>query len=117
MTPKAINVDLFNVEVAVWRTDKQRRKFLRSHGVKIERHNDACFSSAHMDVGPDGVAWFSMVIKDGATMATLAHECVHIADWLMDRFGIPTDVTNTEIRGYIVGHLFAGLRGMFGETV
>jgi len=74
----SISIDILNTEVAVWRTDKQRRKFLRSHGVEVERHNDACFSSAHMDVGPDGVAWFSMVIKDGATMATWAHECVHI---------------------------------------
>jgi len=112
----AISIDLFNTQVAVWRTDKQRRKFLRAHGVYAEKHNDACFSSAHVDVGADGVAWFSMVIKDGASMATWAHECVHIADWLMQRFGIPTDAGNTEIRGYLVGHLFAGLQEILGNS-
>lgn len=107
---RTISIDIFNSEVAVWRTDKQRRRFLRSQGIDAEKHNDFCFASAHMDIGPDGRAWFSMVIKDGATMATWAHECVHIADWMMQRLGIPTDASNTEIRGYLVGHLFAGLK-------
>ena len=105
-----IPLDVFNIEVAVFAKDKHRRKFLRGEGLSPEKHSDACFASAHMDVGPDGKAWFSMVIKPEATQATWAHECVHIADFLMDRLGIPTGAENTEIRAYIVGRLFAGLQ-------
>lgn len=104
-----IPLDLFHLEVAVFDRDKDRRKFLRSVGVGAEKHTAAAFASAHMDCGEDGVAWFSMVIKPDATKATWAHECVHIADFVMDRLGIPTDATNTEIRAYIVGRLFSGL--------
>jgi hypothetical protein len=50
-----------------------------------------------------------MVIKPVATKATWAHECVHIADFVMNRLGVPMGVRNTEIRAYLVAHLFAGL--------
>jgi hypothetical protein len=53
-----------------------------------------------------------MVIKPKATKATWAHECVHIADFVMNRLGIPMGVRNTEIRAYLVARLFAGLEEM-----
>jgi len=112
----AINIDVFHTQVGVFKSDKQRCKFLRGVGFSdVPAHNIAAFASAHMDVNDDGVAWFSMVIKPEATLAVLAHECVHIADWLMDRFGIPCGAENTEIRGYLVQHLFGEAQAMIGE--
>lgn len=107
---KVIHLDIFHLEVGVFTSDKDRRKFLRGQGIEAEKHSNAAFASAHMDVDPNGRAFFSMVIKPEATKATWAHECVHIADFVMDRLGIPTDVSNTEVRAYIVGRLFAGLQ-------
>lgn len=105
-----INVDVFHIQVAVYRSDKQRRKSLMAQGVEPAAANGAAYSTAHKDIGPDGQAWFGMVIKPEATLATWAHECVHIADWIMDHIGAPTDASNTELRGYLVGHLFKGLQ-------
>lgn len=105
----AITIDVFHTEVGVFSTDEDRRAFLKEQGCDAEEHDQACFASAHVDVDNQGRRWFSMVIKKNATIATKAHECVHIADWLMETLGIPTGAENTEVRGYLVGHLMNGL--------
>lgn len=110
-----IHVDVFNLQVAVYRTDEQRCATLRKHGVDPENVPGAAYATAHRDIGPDGQAWFGMVIKDEATLATWAHECVHIADYVMDHIGAPTDASNTEVRAYLVGHLFSGLQEALSE--
>jgi hypothetical protein len=109
----AIDVDVFHTQVAVFKSDKQRQKFLRGVGFSdVPKHSIATIAAAHMDVDSDGVAWFSMVIKPSASLAALAHECVHIADWIMERFGIPCGAENTEIRGYLVEHLFGAAHAL-----
>lgn len=107
-----ISVDVFNIEVGVFHDDAERVRALADVGVQAEPAGGAAWATAHKDVGPDGHAWFAMVIKPEATRATWAHECVHLSDWIMDHIGAPTDASNTEVRAYLVGHLFAGLEAM-----
>jgi hypothetical protein len=106
-----IHLDVFHVQVGVFKSDKKRRQHLKKYGFagKIERNEPACFGSTHLDIDDTGRGWFSMVIKPVANQSTWAHECSHMADFLMDRLGIPTDVSNTEVRAYLVGRLFSGL--------
>lgn len=108
----AITVDVFNIHVGVFRDDAMRVKALADAGVKAHPAEDAAWATAHRDIGPDGHAWFAMVIKPEANRATWAHECVHLADWIMDHIGAPTDAANTEVRAYLVSHLFAGLEAI-----
>lgn len=109
-----IPVDIFNLQVGVFRTDEQRVDAMRDLGVSAEPAAGAALATAHLDLDPEGQAWFGMVIKADATRATWAHECVHIADWIMEHHGIPTEAMNTEVRAYLVGHLFAGLERELG---
>lgn len=104
-----IHLDVFNLQVGVFSADADRIAFLREKGCEPVEHDQACFASAHLEVDSAGQRWFSMVIKPDATTATKAHECVHIADWMMETLGIPTGAENTEIRGYLVGHLLSSL--------
>lgn len=39
-------------------------------------------------------------------LATLAHECSHVADHLCTDRGIPINMDNTEVRAYILAYLF-----------
>lgn len=104
-----IRLDVFNIDVAVFYKEADRLETLRSVGVEPVEMPEAAWATAHKDEGPDGHAWFSMVLKPEATMASWAHECTHIADFVMDHLGIPCNAENTEIRSYLVGHLFNGL--------
>ncbi len=107
-----IDLAVFNLDVAVFASDEDRVAALRDEGCDVSEHDIAALASSHMDVAGDGSPRLSMVIKPVATTATWAHECVHIADFVMDRLGVPMGVENTEIRGYLVGHLFASLEEM-----
>ena len=109
---RTIYLDVFHVEVGVFRKDSARMAFLKSRGVDVVP-TGSCFGSAHMDKDAEGTPFFSMVLSKKATKATWAHECVHIADFLMGRLGIPTGARNTEVRAYIVGCLFDGLENLF----
>lgn len=107
-----IPLDVFNLEVAVFADDAARCAALREEGCDVPEYDQAALASSHLDAAGDGSPRLSMVIKPVATKATWAHECVHIADFVMHHLGIPMGVENTEIRGYLTGHLFAGLEEM-----
>jgi hypothetical protein len=109
-----INLDVFCLQVAVFDSEDDRVASLQDQGcVDVTRHESAAIASAHMDVTENGSPRLSMVIKPHARKSTWAHECVHIADFVMDRLGFPPGIENTEIRAYMVGHLFSGLQGIF----
>ena len=112
----SIMLDIFNLEVAIFRSEADRIECLRGEGCdNLSEHNPASISSAHLDMTRDGAPRLSMVIKPKATRATWVHECVHIADFVIDLLNLPTGVENTEIRAYMVGHLFAGLSEIIGS--
>lgn len=108
-----IPIDIFNLDVAVFAAEQDRLAALKDEGcANLAEHNEAALSSAHMDFTEAGGIRLSMVIKPTATKATWAHECVHIADFVMDYLSLPPGVENTEIRAYLVGHLFSRLEEM-----
>lgn len=111
-----IRLDIFCLDVAVFDNEDDRLACLRDQGCNdLTRHVEAAFASAHRDVTADGDVRLSMVIKDPRHKATWAHECVHIADFVMDYLSLPSGVENTEVRAYMVGHLFGGLQDIFAK--
>ena len=91
-------------------SEKSRLKRLRKEGcADLEKYDSAALASAHLDLTKKGEPRLSMVIKPHATKATWAHECSHVADFVCDVMGLPISIEATEVRAYIVGHLFAGL--------
>lgn len=105
-----IAIDLFSIDVAIFRSEKARHKVLRKQGCDdLDRHSDAALASAHRDFTASGQVRFSMVIKPEASLGTWAHECSHMADFILDHFHIPLGIENTEIRAYLIGYLFDNL--------
>lgn len=43
------------------------------------------------------------------TPERIAHECVHIANWVCERCGIALEYRNDEAFAYLVQHLFANI--------
>ena len=106
-----IPLDIFNLDVAVFKSEPDRLAQQRAQGCNdLTEHSSAALSSAHRDFTDAGNVRFAMVIKPEANKATWAHECVHIADFVIDHLGLPTAVEATEIRAYMVGHLFSHLQ-------
>jgi len=113
-----VRLDVFNLDIAVFDNDAERVEVALLEGcVDAEPQNSAAISSAHRDVTSSGEMRMSVVLKPRATYATWAHEAVHLADFVMDGMGMPTDVTNTELRAYLVGHIVACLHEIMPAPV
>jgi hypothetical protein len=111
-----ISLDIFNLDVAVFDNEDDRIAVLTDQGCHdLTRNDEAALASAHLDHTDSGSLRLAMVIKPHARKSTWAHECVHIADFVMNHHGVPTGVENTEIRAYMVGHLFSGLQDIFSK--
>jgi hypothetical protein len=110
----SIPIDVFNINVAVFASDADRVACLKEEGCDPVEHDIAALASAHMDEKPNGGARFSLVLKPDATKATWAHECSHMADFICHRLGMPISFDATEVRAYLIGHLFAHLEEMLG---
>ena len=108
------SLDIFNLEVAVFDNDAERVAFLTDEGCEPDGWDAGAIAHTHLDTTRGGSPRLTMVIKPHATEATIAHECVHIADFAMHALGIPTGFENTELRAYIVGHAFTEIMDVRG---
>lgn len=111
-----LDVGTFNVQVGVFQSVKNCVKYLRNLGCDPVHDTRACYGQARWDEDKDGVLWWSIVIEDDATTATVVHECVHMADFIMDKLGIPTGVKNTEVRAYLTADIFRGVMQILGRA-
>lgn len=102
---KYLHIDVFDTSIPVFTSDKARIKYIEKKGGNPQPINGKFRGAAPYDVVGDGGVIFSLILPKDAEISTWAHECVHVADLVMDYSGIPTGVKNTEIRAYIVGHL------------
>lgn len=112
-----IDIDVFNLQVAVFSKNKSRLKMLRKQGCNDPSASDeGAFASAHLDF-VNGSARLSMVLKPAASKSSWAHECSHIVDFIFNFLGIPPGIESTEIRSYLLGHLWSGLEKIMPEPV
>lgn len=101
MSFKAVEIAPFGIQAAVFESwDDASDYFAQAFGHQIQNVERFCAFCAKELI--DGSAWFFMVIPDDLPVWKLAHECVHLADFVMDEVGVPTDVSNSELRAYLV---------------
>lgn len=114
MTCGVIHVDVYSVDVTVFTSEQDRVSRLAELGIDVEYYHEAeaAFAHAHLDRSAAGEPRFTMVIKPDATIPTWAHECSHMADFILDTLGIPLTIENTEVRAYLVGYLMDSLLTM-----
>lgn len=109
-----IQVDVFNLDVAVFDSQRSRFKELTAQGCDFDEYHDSNLASSHKDFTKDGELRFNFVIKPHASKAVWAHECCHMADFICDTLGIPISEKNGEVRAYLVQHLYQGLEDILG---
>lgn len=96
---------LGGVEVLLVHTKEQLEFLIEENGLDIDGW-DSCDGRA-LQIEQGGSAAFIIMIKSlGLNYRTLVHECVHMAQYILDYKGIPTDVDNTEVVAYLTDYLF-----------
>ena len=101
-----IYIDMFNIEVPLFSCLEKQHKGLRKYYQVPDpvRPGIPVHGAVFKDLDVRGVWIYSMLLTPESTPGTWAHEAVHLADYIMDSLELPMDVSNTEVRAYMVGH-------------
>lgn len=100
-----IHLDVIHTQVAVFPTFEEYNDYFDKETDFEPVDANTTNACASVTLGSGGAKYFSMVIPDGTGVGTIAHESLHIVDYLCDELGIPITVENTEIRGYMIGYI------------
>ena len=66
---------------------------------------DPCLNGLVVNADRDGKTYWFVVIKERSRLV-IQHESIHLAQFLLDKRNIPTDVDNTEVLAYLVGFIY-----------
>jgi hypothetical protein len=92
-----IYADPFRVQIALFRKFSHLQKeFPKAPQLRLA--NAGCVMWVD-----DGRAWFALIVPRGTPIPTIAHECVHAADFVMDHANVPAE-GNSEVRAYLMQH-------------
>lgn len=100
-----IEVDVYHVDVGVFYSREKLDKWLEQAGLDLDTDRQAFNAFVLRDRDKEGVTWFCAYLPKVIKIHTLAHECVHLANLILDQAGVQTTATNDEALAYLVDHL------------
>lgn len=106
---KVITIDFLGCEIGLFTKREKLIKCAESLGINdiAETVSDIATNGVSIkSCGADGFPYFFIGVFNGS-MATLVHEVSHTVDWLLDRYGIPNNLENTELRAYLTDYIFS----------
>lgn len=111
-----IKVDMFNdCEIAIFHDRKKYVLWFSER--KMKKGLAASYNAeAVMAEDPDGKPWFLMYIPEDVKPDCLAHECLHIAWYVLDWHGIKVKYNNHEMLTYLMAHIMKQFYKQVDET-
>ena len=96
------------MQVAVIKNATENSELLEFLGISGDHElNDwHCINGTASVLVNNGLNYYAIRIKKRAARAVV-HECVHMAQFIFEDKGIPTDVGNTEALAYMVDYLYS----------
>jgi hypothetical protein len=96
--------DVYNgAQVAVFRTRDKLCAWLNERDMELK--GSGCDASAHCVTDKKtGVDWFLAWIPDGSPAPLVSHECLHLAWYVLESYGIKVDYSNHEALAYLQQH-------------
>ena len=100
-----ITVDVYGTDVILLKTQEEIDDFIELNELSPDTYPICNGYSAWFNHTGNGKTGFVLMSHDWS-VHTLAHECVHVAHFIMKHSGIPISYKNTEVEAYLVGYLF-----------
>ena len=113
-----VRVDVYDTVVRVLRdVDKMVRYAVREGAPPefMEDFDSSCEARAYHLTNHDGVLRYGLYLRDSPPApGTVAHECFHIARYILDDRGVSEDGDAQEATAYLLGHLVTSIYARFG---
>lgn len=98
-----VSIDIYGIDVILLSTQEEIDDFIELNDLRKDTYPECNGYAAFFK--KEGGRGFVMMSHDWE-VATLVHESVHMAHFIMDELDIPISVKNTEAEAYLVGYLF-----------
>lgn len=82
-------------------------------GVDFDTHGFAAVAASQ--IRPSGMRDYCILLGPNATLGAIAHECLHIVNFIFRDIGMKLDVHNDEPSCYLIQWLFDRAHGVFAE--
>ena len=111
-----IFVDVYNTHIGIYYEDsKELMDWGHSFGLNMRRGSGSEATSWFVE-DPDGIIWHFIVFHKPLTdIPTIAHECIHIANGILECHGIEVNTTHDEALCYLQMFIFKTLLVMMSE--
>ena len=110
-----VSIDMLSISFPVFLTVQDAIDDLLSRGYDIDpgdfQHN-VFGSFMELNHKSEPRTGYAMVITKEASVSTWAHEASHAVDFIMERLGMPSDISNTETRAYMLGHIVSEIQNI-----
>ena len=108
---KKISIDLYETTVHCFISNDWRAVEKRSDMPENYLEDKVC--DAIVTVSSEGT--ITVVFKSTVTFGTIAHECLHLSNKILEDVGIYLRLANEEPHAYMIGYLFEQIQKLFEE--
>jgi hypothetical protein len=97
--------EIYNgAQVGVFRNRDQYNQWFRDRKMKSaeDKGTNAC---ARCVTDPSGIDWFIAYIPKTLPAVTVCHECLHLAWFILESYGVKVEAKNHEALAHLMQHL------------
>jgi hypothetical protein len=110
---KMVSIDLYNVDICLFFSPEGADLYLHTvHGTDAHTYQKAFDDGgatkaiAFKDQAESGLVCLGMILPEPPDGGLLAHECLHIVDFICDEVGIDFAMETMEPRAYLLHYIF-----------
>lgn len=114
-----IEIEIFRMAVPVFISEADRVAYLNFHKASYApmTPEQRAAALAGWALYPDQSKLIFMVLPVGVPQSTWVHEASHVVDFVFEHLGIDTGIEVTEVRAYMLGHIFASIEDIMAPLL
>lgn len=112
-----IHIDMLRICIPLFLTEEDCDEFLKSQGIEPATLDTKVRGFAGFASCPDGAILYYLMLPLETKPRTWVHEASHLVDFIMHHLGMETDLTGTEVRAYMIDHIFASIEDIMSQYV
>lgn len=117
--PFTVRVDVYDTVVRIWRDVGKMYAFAKRAGAPatfLEEFDSPCEGRGYRFQNSDGASCYGLYLRDTLPdPGTVAHECFHVARYILDDRGVVEENDSQEATAYLLGYLVTSIYTRLGR--
>lgn len=101
-----VGIEIFSIYPMIFKTQEDHLTYFQAYGFSCPEPQHNFVAYAGYGENDKGIRAYFAVLPDGISCGVWVHEASHLVDFIFDHLGLPTKLGNTELRAYMIEHIF-----------